>query len=186
MPEELPVNRPDAPQVLAETPYLRLIQQGHWTYAQRPNIAGAIAIAAVTDTNEMVLVDQYRIPVGRRVIELPAGLVGDEPGRESESWEEAARRELLEEVGYRAGRIELLTLAVSSAGLTDEAVHLLRADGLQQVHAGGGHPGEDIVVCHVPLARVPSWLIAQQQAGKQVDYKVYAALFFLLHSQASG
>ncbi len=76
--------------VLAETKYLRLIQEGHWTYAQRPNVTGAIAVAAVTSDDQLLLVDQYRIPVQQRVIELPAGLVGDEPGQETETWEQAA------------------------------------------------------------------------------------------------
>ena len=54
------------------------------------------------------------------MIELPAGLVGDEPGQEAETLEQAAQRELEEEVGYRADQMTVLTHAVSSAGLTDE------------------------------------------------------------------
>jgi ADP-ribose pyrophosphatase len=165
--------------VLAHTPYLRLVQEGHWTYAQRPNVSAATAIAAVTDDRQLVLVDQYRIPVHGRVIELPAGLVGDEPGREAESLEEAAERELEEEVGYRAARWRLLTCAVSSAGLTDEAVHLLLATGLTRVGVGGGNGLEDIIVHHVPLADLREWLEEQRQHGRMIDYKVYAALYFL-------
>jgi ADP-ribose pyrophosphatase len=125
-------------EVLAETRYLRLIQDGRWTYAQRPNASAAVAIAAVTAEGRLLLVDQYRIPVKGRVIELPAGLVGDEAGHEQESLEDAARRELLEEAGFQAQRMQVLTAAVSSAGLTDEAVHLMHATGLARVGEGGG------------------------------------------------
>lgn len=171
----------DEPRILAETRFLRLLQAGSWTYAQRPNTTGAIAVAAVTSDHQMVLVDQYRIPVKGRVIELPAGLVGDHAGLENETLEEAASRELVEEVGYRATSLQVVTEGVSSAGLTDESVHLLIARGLERIGDGGGDASEDIVVCHVPLPEVPEWLERQRDAGKQIDYKVYAALFFLLH-----
>jgi ADP-ribose pyrophosphatase len=164
---------------LAATRYLRLVQEGPWTYAQRPHISGAVAIAAVTDAGELLLVDQYRIPVHGRVIELPAGLVGDEADRPLESPVEAARRELLEETGYAADRFEVLTQAVSSAGLTDEAVHLVLAKGLTRVGDGGGVDAERIVVHPVPLPQVPAWLSNKQAGGWQVDYKVFAALYFL-------
>jgi len=172
------LDKQQQPTVLAETAFLRLVQAGHWTYAQRPRISGAIAIVAVTERHELILVDQYRIPVAGRVIELPAGLVGDVPGQESESWETAARRELLEEVGFTAERVEVLTSGVSSAGLTDEAIQLVWAEGLRQVTQGGGDGTEDIVVQLVPIDEVLAWLRAQQQAGKQVDYKVFAGLYF--------
>jgi ADP-ribose pyrophosphatase len=173
------VSKPSRADVLAQTAYLRLMQEGHWTYAQRPNVTGAIAVAAVTDDGQLLLVDQYRIPVHGRVIELPAGLVGDEAGRERETLEQAAERELEEEAGYRAERWQVLTCAVSSAGLTDEAVHLLLATGLTRVGDGGGRGQEDILVHHVPLREVRSWLDLQQHQGWRVDYKVYAALYFL-------
>ncbi len=73
----------------------------------------------------------------------------------------------------------MLTRAVSSAGLTDEAVHLLYATGLTRVGKGGGVAAEDIRVHHLPLGEVPAWLQRQQQAGCQIDFKVYAALYFL-------
>lgn len=167
-------------QILAETRFLRLIQEGHWTYAQRPNITGAIAIIAVTSADELLLVDQYRIPVGGRVIELPAGLVGDLSHSADETLEDAAQRELREEVGYEAARLRVLSEGVSSAGLTDESVHLVLAEDVRQVGPGGGDASEDILVCHVPLSDVASWLVQQQQQGKHVDFKVYAGLYHLL------
>jgi ADP-ribose pyrophosphatase len=165
--------------VLAETRFLRLVQDGHWTYAQRPHVNGAIAMLAVTPHREMLLVEQYRIPVRGPVIELPAGLVGDLDGQEHETLLEAEHRELLEEVGYRAGRMDVLTDAVSSAGLTDESVHLLWARDLIREHEGGGDGSEQITVHHVACDAVHDWLRAQQRQGKRVDYKVFAALYFL-------
>lgn len=167
------------PIVLAETQYLRLIQDGHWTYAQRPNVTGAIAIVAVTDEGQLLLVDQFRVPLHGRVIELPAGLVGDEAGQRDESIEMAAQRELEEEVGYRAQKFQVLTVGVSSAGLSDESIHLVYASNLSRVGPGGGLADEQIVVHAVPLAEVPDWLRRQQQAGRHVDFKVYAGLFLL-------
>jgi len=167
------------PQILEQTKFLRLVQDAHWTYAQRLGTTGAMAIVAVTDDQELLLVDQYRIPVQGRVIELPAGLVGDLAETSTESIEEAARRELVEEVGFEAERIERLTSAVSSAGLTDEAVHLVRAIGLRQVSDGGGDETEDIVVHRVPLDSITGWLEQHQRQGWNVDYKVFAGLWYL-------
>ena len=89
--------------------FLALIKEGHWEYVDRVNATGAALIAAVTPENKLLLVEQYRIPVHARTIELPAGIIGDEPGGADESNAEAARRELLEETGYAAGRIEAVT-----------------------------------------------------------------------------
>ena len=164
-------------EVLAETKFLRLVQEGPWTFAQRPNQIGAIAVAAVTDAGELVLVDQYRIPIKSNVIELPAGLVGDDT--DGESSEVAARRELLEETGFVAQELKPLTNAVSSGGLTDEMVELWLARGLHRAAQGGGVGAERITVHVISLQDVAGWLDQQRQAGKQIDYKVFAALYFL-------
>lgn len=165
--------------ILAETKYLRLIQEGHWTYAQRPNTTGAIAVVAVTDDDHLLLIEQYRIPVDTSVIELPAGLVGDEPGCNSETLEEAAHRELLEETGYEARGFEILMEGASSAGLTDERVHLLVARNVIRVAAGGGDELEDITVHRVPIADVATWIHRQRTAGKLIDFKVLAGMLLL-------
>jgi ADP-ribose pyrophosphatase len=165
-------------EVLAETQYLRLIQDQHWTYVQRPNITGAIAIIGLTDACEIVLIDQYRIPMQGRVIELPAGLVGDLAENKNEAKEEAAQRELVEETGFRAASIRPIVEAASSAGLTDEKVQLMLATGLSRVGDGGGDHTEDIVVHTVPIDNVDDWLAGQIADGKDVDFKVYAGLYF--------
>ena len=168
-------------QILAETKYLRLIQDGTWTYCQRPNAIGAIAVVAITDHREIVLIDQYRIPTAGRVIELPAGLVGDVEEFKTESLEQAARRELIEETGFDAKRIEPLVDGASSAGLSDERINLMLASELIRVGEGGGDELEDIIVHTIPLDEVHNWLNEQKNLGKDIDFKVYAGLYFANH-----
>jgi ADP-ribose pyrophosphatase len=113
------------------------------------------------------------------VIELPAGLVGDIAGEEDERLETAAGRELLEETGYRASRLELLTSGPPSAGMASEIVAFFLASGLVKVHDGGGDEAEDITVHAVPLAGVENWLDQQAAAGLLIDPKIYAGLYFI-------
>jgi 8-oxo-dGTP pyrophosphatase MutT (NUDIX family) len=91
---------PQDRRILAEGKFLRLVVENGWEWVERRNTQGAVVIAAITEHNEIVLIEQYRIPLAARVIELPAGLAGDEPGSRHEALIEAARRELLEETGY--------------------------------------------------------------------------------------
>ncbi len=165
-------------ELLAETKYLQMVQDGHWTYVRRPNITGAIAVIGVTDENCVVLIDQYRIPMQGRVIELPAGLVGDLAETRDETKEDAAQRELIEETGYEAESITSIVNGASSAGLTEEKVHLMLATGLTKVGEGGGDDLEDIIVHTIPLDEVDDWLDAQIAKGTDVDFKVYAGLYF--------
>src|SRR5258708_31144276 len=139
---------------LCEGKYLALVKEGRWEYVDRIGSTGAGIIVAVTDEQKLVLVEQHRIPVHARTIELPAGIVGDEPGGTSETLAEAAKRELLEETGYAAERIESLTTGPASSGLTSEVVTLLLASSLRRVNAGGGVAHEDITVHEVALSEV--------------------------------
>lgn len=159
--------------------YLRLVRRGRWEYAERVNPGGAVAIVAVTPAGELLLVEQHRVPLGHAVIELPAGLVGDEAGAAAESWETAAARELEEETGWRAGRFERLTEGPTTAGLSNETVILARAHDLERVGDGGGDPTEDITVHAVPVAQVRDWLAKRERNGLPPDPKVYAGLFFI-------
>ena len=136
-----------------------------------------MGILAITPQQEIVLVEQFRIPVQRRVIEIPAGLVGDEVEYRGESLVETARRELLEETGYRAEVVTELLSSPTSAGLTSEVVHLFHATGLSREHAGGGLEGEDILVHHVPLASLRQWLAMREAEGIATDFKIHAALW---------
>jgi ADP-ribose pyrophosphatase len=159
--------------------FLALVKEGHWEYADRTNATGAAIIVAVTDEEKLLLVEQYRIPVHARTIELPAGIVGDDPGNGDEAQTEAARRELIEETGYEAGHIEALMHGPASSGLTSETVTLFLATKLRRVGAGGGVAHENITVHEVPLTEVHDWLEAKAQAGVLVEPKVYAGLYFI-------
>ena len=164
---------------LAQTPYLRLIDRGGWSFVQRTTGVGVVAIIAVTDEDKLLLVEQHRPPVNQTVLELPAGLVGDLSDRPMEDLEQAAQRELLEETGYRAERWREWITVASSAGLTDECVTLFYADGLQRVGPGGGDSAEQITVHEILLGDVPQWLEENVNAGKLVDGRVYASLYYL-------
>jgi ADP-ribose pyrophosphatase len=166
-------------EILLTGRFLSLVREDHWEYADRVNASGAAIILAVTDGQKLLLVEQYRIPCHARTIELPAGIIGDEPQNGSESLAEAARRELLEETGYSAEGVEPLATGPASSGVTSELVTLFRATGLRRAGRGGGIGHEDITVHEVPLAEVPAWLEAKARSGVLIDPKVYGGLYFL-------
>lgn len=163
--------------------FLRLVREGRWEYVERTNAHCAAVMVAVTAEDELLLVEQTRVPQGGRVIELPAGLVGDQADRPGEALETAANRELIEETGYSAARWTRLADGPPSPGLARETLYFLRAEGLTRVGEGGGVDGEDIRVIHVPVATAADWLQARRTEGAVVDPKIYIGLFFL---QAQG
>ena len=165
----------NAPEILATTKYLELVQSGTWSFARRPNSNGVVAIVAVTDEQKLLLVEQFRVPVDGSVIELPAGLSGDTDDP-NESLQIAAQRELLEETGYSAESWTELATVTSSAGLTNEQVTIFRAAELQKVSAGGGIDNEEITIHEVPVVELESWLHDQSATGKMIDSRVYAAI----------
>jgi ADP-ribose pyrophosphatase len=169
-----------APITLHTGKFLALIKEGHWEYVDRVNATGAAIILAVTEDQKILLVEQYRIPVHARTIELPAGIIGDEPGGANESQAAAAGRELLEETGYAAGHIDLLTTGAACSGITSERVTLFRASGLRRAGKGGGVAHEDIIVHEIPLMEAAAWLETKARTGILIDPKVYAGLFFII------
>lgn len=165
------------PEKLFETRWLALYRSGRWDYVRRPQAEAAVGILAITPERKIVLVEQFRIPVQRRVIEIPAGLVGDEDAFQGESLADTARRELLEETGFRAEVVRELLRTPTSAGMTSEFLHLFQATGLSREHGGGGTAGEDIVVHQVPLAELREWLASREGEGMVIDFKIFAALW---------
>jgi len=159
--------------------FLALVKEGHWEFADRVNATGAAIIIAVTTEQKVLLVEQYRTPVHARTIELPAGIIGDEPGSTNESIAEAARRELLEETGYTAEHIEAVTTGPSCSGITSERLTLFRALGLRRVGKGGGVANENIEVHEIPRTAIVDWLATKAKTGVLIDPKVYAGLFFI-------
>ena len=170
--------------VLHEGEFLRLLRNGTWEYVQRTRSNGACHIVAVTEEHELLLVEQYRVPIGGRCIELPAGIMGDSAAVADESAESSALRELLEETGYQGGHAELLCRGPNAPGLTSELSNLVRVTGLKKIHAGGGVDGENITVHAVPLASVRDWLQTKQTEGLHIEPRIYAGLYFLLTGKA--
>lgn len=158
--------------------YLALVKEGQWEYADRVGATGGAIIVAVTPEQKLLVVEQHRIPVHARTIELPAGITGDEGENESDA--EAAKRELLEETGYEAAKIEPLTTGPASSGLTSETVTLFLATDLKRVHAGGGIENERITVHEAPLNDIDAWLDKKRAKGCLIDPKLYAGLYFLM------
>ncbi|MEX0716533.1 MAG: NUDIX hydrolase [Planctomycetaceae bacterium] len=164
--------------VLGEGRFIRLVADDTWEYAERCRGTGVVGVVAVTDAGELVLTEQFRPSVKMPVIDIPAGLVGDERGTEREPSVEAARRELLEETGWDAGRLEFLARCPTSPGITSETIDLFRAAELVRVADGGGDAHEDITVHLVPLKSIDDWLAECVARGAAIDVKLYAALWF--------
>ena len=179
-------HRQNSDTVIAQTKHLRLVDRDGWSFAQRIGNSGVVCIVAKTADERLVLVEQYRPPVRKSVIELPAGLAGDLADEPDETLQQAAERELLEETGHVAGNWTQLVTGASSAGLTDEVATFFLAEDLEKRTPGGGDASEDIRVHEIPLADIQSWLKDAAAAGKLVDARVYAGLFFLTQNQATG
>lgn len=157
--------------------YLNLVERNGWEFATRVHPTVVVLIAWTPD-DELVLVEQFREPVGVRCIELPAGLVGDRPGERDEAERVAAARELEEETGYRARGLDELMRCPTSAGMTNECAVFFRADRLERVSDGGGDDSEDITVHRIPRERIHSWLEARVGEGRAVDPKIWFALYW--------
>lgn len=149
-------------------------RQGKWEFVSRARGIQAAVILAIDDEAHVLLVDQYRVPLGRRCLELPAGLIGDT--QDGDTALDAARRELEEETGYRCAAVEPLGEFASSPGMVSEGFTLVRATGLVKVGEGGGVDGEDIVVHRVPLAEVPAYVAARREEGMAMDVKLLLLL----------
>jgi ADP-ribose pyrophosphatase len=168
-----------APEVLHQGRFVELVRDGRWEYVRRVKARGAVFVLATTDARELVLVEQYRVPLQARSLELPAGIYGDDESEHDATPEACALRELEEETGFRGRHAEVLLAGPVAPGLTTEIMYLVRIDGLTRVHAGGGVGGEDITVHTVPLDRADAWLDEQRRAGVQVEPRIYAGLYFL-------
>jgi len=173
------MDRSGATEVLGQGKFLRLVRRKGWEFVERTSHVRAAFIGALTDDGRLLLTKEYREPVGKVVVGFPAGLIGDTAGQESESVEAAVKRELVEETGFEARTVTVLTEGPTSAGLTEEVIVIVLAEGLHRVGKGGGIGGENILVHEVPLGESDSWLQAQARAGCVIDPKVYTVLYFI-------
>lgn len=171
----------DSRTVVYEGRFIRFLKQGSWEFVERSNCSGIVIVLALTDMQKVILTEQFRLPVGKNVIEFPAGLVSDEGRDEPET--AAAERELLEETGYQADRLVKVTEGPVSAGLTTGLVTVFKAEKVKKIADGGGDHSEDITVHEVALDEVDNWLCERQRQGVLVDPKVYAGLYFLKNQE---
>jgi ADP-ribose pyrophosphatase len=156
-----------------EGKYIRVVRDGRWEYVERCGGVHAVVILAEHD-GKVVLVEQPRTPLGeRKCLEMPAGLVGDEDDKDVE---ETAIKELEEETGFTADRIEVIGEFYSSPGMVAEGYTLVRAHGLRRVGDGGGTEHENIEVHLVPRADIPSFVEGKRAEGVAIDTKMLLLL----------
>jgi ADP-ribose pyrophosphatase len=155
-----------------EGKHIIVIERGGWEFVERKKGKEAVAIIAVTDDDQLIFVEQYRRAVDAKVIDWPAGLVGDDgesdPAR-------TAKKELEEETGFTCERVEFLTKGPTSPGITSELVSFYRAHGVQR----SGKGEEEITVHLVPPAKAADWLRARRE---MIDAKIWAGLYFVTQS----
>jgi ADP-ribose pyrophosphatase len=162
-------------QTMWEGKYIRAMKRGRWEYVSRTNATNAAVILAEHE-GKVILVEQYRVPVGARCLELPAGLVGDEEAHATV--ESTAIKELEEETGFTCERVERLGDFHSSPGMVAESFTLVRAHGVRKVGEGGGTEHEDIEVHLVAREDIPAFVAQRREAGVAVDVKLLIFMNF--------
>lgn len=150
--------------------------RGKWEYVTRARGIRAAVILAMDEHDHVLLVEQFRVPLGKPCLELPAGLIGDEAGSEGEDASAAAARELEEETGYRAARIATVGEFYSSPGMVSESFTLLKASDLTRTGPGGGTDGEDITVHRVPLSQLAAFVDKARARGLGIDVRLLLLL----------
>ena len=152
--------------------YIRAMKRGRWEYVSRVGDVRAVVIFAEYE-GRVILIDQTRVGLGRRCLELPAGLVGDEDP--NATVEETAVKELEEETGFTAERIERLGDFYASPGMLSEGFTLVRAHGVRPT--GVAHEA-DIVVHLVARADIPAFIEQKREEGLAIDVKLLIFLNF--------
>ena len=171
------MNLDDLPpvEVMWEGKFVRALRRGKWEYASRSRDIGAVVILAEYE-GKVILIDQPRVATDCRCVEIPAGLVGDQdPNATVES---TAIKELEEETGFTAERIERLGEFYSSPGMLSEGFALVRAHGVRKIGKGGGDENEDINVHLVARAEIPNFIEQKRAEGFGVDVKLLLLLNF--------
>jgi ADP-ribose pyrophosphatase len=160
----------ESSEIMWEGRFVRILKQGNWEYVSRVRGICAVVILAEHD-GKIVLIEQHRVPIGRRCLELPAGLIGDDD--ENADVEDTAIKELEEETGFTAERIERLGEFYSSPGMVSESFTLVRAHGVNRIGDGGGIDGhEDITVYLVERERIPAFVEGRRAEGVAIDVRI--------------
>ncbi|MBV8516682.1 MAG: NUDIX hydrolase [Acidobacteria bacterium] len=163
---------------LFESKRLRVLERDDWQFVERTSATEAVAVIAEVD-GRVILTEQERKPVDARVIDWPAGLVGDEGTKDPAK---TAKKELEEETGYTCESVEFLAKGPSSPGIVSELVSFYRAKNARKNGEGGGVGGEDITVHEIPRDELESWLAKKADDGVLIDLKVWGGLYFLTKS----
>lgn len=147
-----------------------------WEAVGRINTSGVVVVVPVTEEGDVILIRQYRPALNRYIIELPAGLI--DPGEDPL---QAGRRELVEETGYEAETLEILTEGVMSTGIDTEPWTVLLALGVslaspQRCAKHCPDENEDIEVLKMPLHEATLALPRLPRQGEGVDLRVYGLL----------
>ena len=158
-----------ATEVMWAGKYVRVLKRGKWEFASRTNNINAVVILAEYD-GKVILIDQPRVPPDCRCIELPAGLVGDEDT--NATVETTAVKELEEETGFTAERVERLGDFYASPGMLSESFTLVRAHGVRRIGEGGGDENEDINVHLVERSEIVNFIEQKRAEGFGVDVKL--------------
>ncbi len=169
-------------EILHQGEWLRLVRRGHWESCERTHGGDgmAVIVIAVTPADEVLFVEQFRVPLQARTIEMPAGLVGDD--HDDDSLEAAAHRELIEETGWAPRRIDVLLTGPTSSGMSNERIAFVRARELVKVGEGGGVGDEGITVHAVRRTEAPAWLMRKHAEGYELDLKLWAGLWMIEHN----
>jgi len=165
------VNLDDLPlaETMCEGDWVRLVRRGNWEFASRAKDIKAVVVLAEYE-GKVILIDQPRVGPDCRCVELPAGLVGDtDPDATPES---TAIKELEEEAGFTADRVERLGDFFASPGMLAESFTLVRADGVRRIGDGGGDDHEDINVHLVARQDIPNFLEQKRAEGFGIDVKL--------------
>jgi ADP-ribose pyrophosphatase len=161
-------------ETLFEGRHLSFLRRRGWEYVEHRTAPEAVMIVALTPDRRIVLVEEFRPALDSRVVSLPAGLVGDEG---PESPQSAARRELREETGYEAPRLDVLARGPGSAGQSSEMITFFLARGAVAAGPQAEHDRESIRVHVVPIAELPAWARRREAEGAAVDPKIWAGLY---------